>query len=216
MATLRLRTTVRHRVSNKIERPADSIHLRSFSASVLDSIVLLTPLRHGAKISGAQRNSHPNTRDSTMTALADLDKKLWKDLKKDAKIKSSGWFKKADASVGKHIAALNKSREKFESSKMAGDLLKYQAALNALADAFDAFSSKKGLDDLQDGADIKKEALRNQIEDWRRDIAAEKNLINTEIAKLKQAAGPNLEKLDELEAQKRIEFWNKSKLPWQF
>jgi hypothetical protein len=151
-----------------------------------------------------------------MTALADLDKKLWKDLKKDAKIKSSGWFKKADASVGKHIAALNKAREKFESSKMASDLLKYQAALNALADAFDAFSSKKGLDDLQDGANVKKEALRNQIEGWRRDIAAEKNLINTEIAKLQQAAGPNLEKLEQLEAQKRIEIWNRSKLPWQF
>jgi hypothetical protein len=151
-----------------------------------------------------------------MTALADLDKKLWKDLKKDAKIKSSGWFKKADASVGKHIAALNKARERFENSKMASDLLKYQDTLNALAAAFDAFSSKKGLDDLQDGADIKKEALRNQIEGWRRDIAAEQNVINTEIAKLKQLAGPNLEKLDRLEAQKRIEVWNKSKLPWEF
>lgn len=54
------------------------------------------------------------------------------------------------------------------------------------------------------------------MEGWRRDIAAEKNLINTEIAKLQQAAGPKLDKLDQLEAQKRIEFWNKSKLPWQF
>jgi hypothetical protein len=151
-----------------------------------------------------------------MTALAELDKKLWKELKKDAKIKSSGWFKKADASVGKHIAALNKAREKFESSKMASDLLKYQAALNSLATAFDAFSSKKGLDELQDGADVKKEALRDQIEDWRNDIAAERTLINSEIQKLQQAAGPNLEKLDQIEAQKRIEVWNKSKLPWQF
>jgi hypothetical protein len=151
-----------------------------------------------------------------MTALADLDKKLWKELKKDAKIKSSGWFKKADASVGKHIAALNKAREKFESTKMAGDLLKYQAALDTLAAAFDAFCSKKGLDELQDGADVKKEDLRDQIEDWRSDIAAEKSLLDIEIAKLKKAAGPNLEKLDQLEAQKRIEVWNKSKLPWQF
>ena len=184
--------------------------------SVQYSVSPLTPPRHGAKISGAQKDSHLNTRDNTIPALADLDKKLWKDLKKDAKIKSSGWFKKADASVGKHIATLNKAREKFESSKMASDLLKYQAALNALADAFDAFSSKKGLDDLQDGANLKKEALRNEIEGWRRDIAAEKNLINTEIAKLQQAAGPNLEKLDQIEAQKRIDVWNKSKLPWQF
>ena len=151
-----------------------------------------------------------------MTALADLDKKLWKELKKDAKIKSSGWFKKADASVGKHIAALNKAREKFESSKMASDLLKYQAALNTLSVAFDDFSNKKGLDQLQDGADVKKDALRQQIEGWRRDIATEKTLIDTEIQKLKAAAGPNLEKLDQLEAQKRIDIWNKSKLPWEF
>ena len=51
--------------------------------------------------------------------LGDLDGKFWKNLKKQAGIKSSGWFKKADASVGKHIEDLNKARLKFIDSDAA-------------------------------------------------------------------------------------------------
>ena len=64
--------------------------------------------------------------------------------------------------------------------------------------------------------DVNSGKLLCRSEGWRRDIAAEKDLINTEIAKLQQAVGPKLEKLGQLEAQKQIEFWNKSKLLWQF
>jgi hypothetical protein len=43
-----------------------------------------------------------------------------------------------------------------------------------------------------------------------------KELKKDAIQKLQKLAGPNLEKLDQIEAQKRIEVWNKSKLPWKF
>ena len=65
--------------------------------------------------------------------LSELDKKFWKELKKNAGIKSSGWLKKADAAVGAKIEALNKARGKFDTIGTTQELLKYIDALEELS-----------------------------------------------------------------------------------
>ncbi|MDX1948365.1 MAG: hypothetical protein SFU86_23450 [Pirellulaceae bacterium] len=142
-------------------------------------------------------------------SLAELDGKFWKTLKKQAGIKSSGWFKKADASVGKQIETLNKAREKFELSDLTEDLLSYQKALDKLAETFDKFVNKKGLDEVEEG-DLKKkekEELAADIKSWSEEIAAAKVDLDQKIKKLLLAVGGDLKKLDKLEKAKKKEVW---------
>lgn len=144
--------------------------------------------------------------------LADLDGKFWKTLKKQAGIKSSGWFKKADASVGKYIEALNKAREKFLHTDLSEDLLDYQKALDKLADTFDKFIDKKGLDEVDSGDLKKKEKddLLADIKAWGLEIAAAKEDLDKKLKKLVISTGGDLKKIDKLDRVKKKAVWDQS------
>ncbi len=137
--------------------------------------------------------------------LDDLDKKLWKKLKSNAGIKSSGFFKKADSSVGKFISAAVKARDKFTDSYLATDLVKYQDALKALDDAFDKFVTSKHLDEIDDG-DLKaneKKELAKEINAWRDEIDKLVNGMNSGVKTLFKAVDGDWEKFDKAEKGKR-------------
>ena len=143
-------------------------------------------------------------------SLDDLDKKLWKRLKKEAGIKSSKWFKKADASVGKYIESMNKAKKKFEQSQMATDLLKFQDALDDLNKAFNKFADAKHLDDIPD-TDLKadeKKKLYADIATWKDDIQDAKDKLDKKIKKLVNATGGDVKKINSMEAKKRVAVWN--------
>lgn len=144
--------------------------------------------------------------------LEDLDGKFWKTLKKNAGIKSSGFFKKADASVGKHIEALNKAREKFEYSQITEDLLDYQKKLDKLAETFDKFIDSKKLDEIgeEDLKKKEKEELASDIKEWSKEIAAAKEDLDKKLKKLLLAAKGDLKKLDVLDKEKKKAVWDKS------
>ena len=105
-------------------------------------------------------------------SLDELDKKTWKQMKKEAGIKSAGWFKKADASVGKYVEAAQKARKRFEDGALAEDLIKYQDALNNLSNAFDEFVKSKGLEKMEDGEleHSERKVLLQDIKDWKEEI----------------------------------------------
>ena len=144
--------------------------------------------------------------------LADLDGKFWKNLKKQAGVKSSGWFKKADASVGKHIEALNKAREQFVHTDLTEDLLKYQKALDKLAETFDKFVDKKELDEVDEG-DLKKKEKQDLAADilaWSKEIADAKADLDEKLKNLLLAVGGDLKKLDKLDRGKKKAVWDQS------
>lgn len=137
--------------------------------------------------------------------LEDLDKKLWKKLKSNAGIKSSGFFKKADSSVGKYIAAAVKARDKFTDTYLAEDLLKYQDALKKLDEAFDKFVTAKHLDDIDEG-DLKakeKKELADEIDSWRDQIDKLIKGLDSGVKTLYKGVGGDWEKFDKAEKGKR-------------
>jgi len=144
-------------------------------------------------------------------SLEELDSKFWKTLKKNAGIKSSGFFKKADASVGKHIEALNKAREKFEFTQLTEDLFSYQKALDKLADTFDKFVSAKHLDEIEEN-DLKKkekDELVLEIKKWSGQIATAKEDLDKKLKKFVASLGDKLDKFDSLEGPKKKVVWDK-------
>jgi hypothetical protein len=149
----------------------------------------------------------------TKIKIEDLDKKLWKELKKNAGIKNSSWFKKADAAVGKHLSAVGKARDKFEKGGyLLEDLLKYQSALQDLDKVFDKFMDTKGLDDVDEGelkAKEKKE-LAAEIEDWKEQIDTLLQGLDKGIKTLMKAVGNDVKKLDSAEKGKRKQIMDKT------
>ncbi len=146
--------------------------------------------------------------------LEDLDKKFWKELKKKAGIKSTGFFKKADAAVGSKIEAVNKARSRFVDIGTTAELLKYRDALQALSDTFDKFCSKKSLDDI-DETDVKKtekEQLVDDIEDWKKEIDDALTNLNKKFKQisttLEKKGGDKV--LESMDAEKRLDFWQKT------
>ena len=148
-----------------------------------------------------------------MASLDELDKKLWKKLKKDAGIKKAKWFKKADASVGKYIESMSKAKAKFESTKVTADLLSYMSALEDLEKVFGKFLDKKGLDAEIDDSDMKKgekEKLISEIDNWKKEISGETDGLKKKIAKINKSTGGDMKKIDALDAKNKKAFWDKS------
>lgn len=146
-------------------------------------------------------------------SIYDLDKKLWKELKKNAGVKKSKWFQKADAAVGKHIEAVVKARDKFESGGyLVSDLLKYQSAIEQLEKVFDKFVDSKGLAEIDDG-DLKKEEKKKlvaEITNWKNEL--DKILVGLDkgISTLLKAVNNDVDKLDKAEKGKRKEVLDKT------
>ena len=81
-----------------------------------------------------------------------LDKKfakVWQSLKKHAGVKSSPWFKKADAAVSKKVEAYQEALAEAQSG-LVEDLLKLGKALRDLEEAFVKFVDAKGLGQIGD------------------------------------------------------------------
>src|SRR5580692_8813792 len=83
-----------------------------------------------------------------------LEKKFtrtWQALKKNAGVKSSPWFKKADAAVTPKIEAYQKARAKAQSG-LVEDLLKLSKALQDFDNTFAKSADAKGLGQISDDA----------------------------------------------------------------
>jgi len=139
-------------------------------------------------------------------SLDHLDKKLWKKLKSNAGIKSTKLFTKADASVGKHIANMNKAKKKYQTTYMYADLLKYITELGKLRKSFDSFFDAKGLKEFE--AHDPKGQLGKEIQVWKKQIAeTEKELVK----KFKAADGKIKDKkvFEQADAKSKKEPWRK-------
>lgn len=104
--------------------------------------------------------------------LANLTKDGWSKLKKDAGIKSAGFFKKHDAAVGKAVASFQKARKKWAGTPGLQSSIDLFTAMSSLEKAFDKFLAAKEFKsdlakNLQD--DVKK--WRNQLNVLRADLA---------------------------------------------
>ena len=79
-----------------------------------------------------------------MAAILEKDfTKVWHELKKNAGVKSSPWFKKADAAVSKKVEAYQKAVAKAKSG-LSEDLLKVKSALEAMGTAFKKLPRRQG------------------------------------------------------------------------
>lgn len=147
--------------------------------------------------------------------LKDLDKQLWKELKKNAGIKKAGFFKKADASIGKYIENLNKAREKFQRDDLLEDLVEYHKALEKLAENFDKFVEVKHLDaiDEDDLNREQKEELRREITKWSQQIQTEYQSMLGAYRRINQLAEEQRTTINSLDKQKKKEVWKSIGVP---
>jgi hypothetical protein len=144
-----------------------------------------------------------------MAAILDKDfTKVWQGLKKNAGIKSSPWFKKADAAVSKKVEAYQKALAKAKSG-LAEDLLKVGEALTAMEQAFTKFVDAKGLDDIaeKDLKKAEKTALVNEIKKYKLEVTQERVSFDAKWKKLSELTGGDIKKIQALEASKKKELW---------
>jgi hypothetical protein len=145
-----------------------------------------------------------------MTAILEKDfTKVWQALKKNAGVKSSPWFKKADAAVSKKVEAYQKAVAKAKSG-LSSDLVKVKDALEAMDKAFKDFLDTKGLNEVKE-TDLKKtekETLVKEITNYKREVEEEKKKFEVQFKKLMAACKNDLKKIDSLDAKKKVEIWD--------
>ena len=134
--------------------------------------------------------------------------KLWQSLKKHAGVKSSPWFKKADAAVSKKVEAYQEALAKAQSG-LVEDLLKLGKALRDLEEAFVKFVDAKGLGQISDG-DVKKaekKTLVAEINRYKAEVQHERTTFDSRLRSALSAADNDLKKLESIEAAKKKELW---------
>ncbi len=89
-------------------------------------------------------------------------KAQWTNLKANAGIAKSPWYKKADAAVGPALAKLEAARNKWKAAKNADNARGYINALDDLNTAFQNFLAKKDLSAAGD--------LKASIEGWVQEV----------------------------------------------
>jgi hypothetical protein len=140
-----------------------------------------------------------------------LDKKftkVWQSLKKSAGVKSSPWFKKADAAVSSKVEAYQKALAKAQSG-LVEDLLKLGKALKNMEEAFVKFIDAKGLSQISD-SDVKKTEKENLIAEINRlktEVQHELSIFESRLKSALSAADNDIKKLESLEASKKKELW---------
>ena len=140
-----------------------------------------------------------------------LDKKfakVWQSLKKSAGVKSSPWFKKADAAVSMKVEAYQKALEKAQSG-LTSDLLKMGKALAELEEAFVKFVDAKGLGQISD-TDVKKTektAFITEINRYKLEVQHERATFDARLKSALSAADNDIKKLESLDAEKKKELW---------
>jgi hypothetical protein len=139
-----------------------------------------------------------------------LDKKftrLWQSLKTSSGVKSSSWFKKADAAVSKKIEAYQSALAAAHSG-LVEDLLKLAKALQELEEAFVKFVDAKELGQISD--DVKKaekDAFVVEINRFKADVQHERSAFESRLRSALSAADNDLKKLESIEANKKKELW---------
>ena len=134
--------------------------------------------------------------------------KVWQSLKKNAEVKSSPWFKKADAAVSAKFEAYQDALSKAQSG-LVEDLLKLGKALRDLEEAFVKFVESKELGQISDG-DVKKtknQGLVQQINRYKTEVQHERSLFDSRLKSALSAADNDLKKLESIEASKKKELW---------
>jgi hypothetical protein len=140
-----------------------------------------------------------------------LDKKftkVWQSLKKNAGVKSSPWFKKADAAVSSKVEAYQKALAKAQSG-LVEDLLKLGKTLHDMEEAFVKFVDAKGLGQISD-TDVKKaekQAFVVEINRYKAEVQHERSLFDSRLKSALAAADNDLKKLESIEASKKKELW---------
>ncbi|MGO9112658.1 MAG: hypothetical protein ACLP9L_25785 [Thermoguttaceae bacterium] len=140
-----------------------------------------------------------------------LDKKftkIWQSLKNNAGVKSSPWFKKADAAVSTKVEAYQEALLKAQSG-LVEDLLNLGNALRDLEDAFVKFVDAKGLGQVDD-TDMKvaaKATLVAEINRYKAKVQHERTFFDSRLKSALAAADNDLKKLESIEASKKKELW---------
>ncbi len=133
--------------------------------------------------------------------------KLWQSLKKHAGVKSSPWFKKADAAVSKKVEAYQEALAKAQSG-LVEDLLKLGETLRDLEQSFVKFVDAKGLGQIEgDVKEIEKKTFAAEINRCKAEIQHERNTFDSRLRSALSAADNDLKKLESIEAAKKKELW---------
>jgi len=140
-----------------------------------------------------------------------LDKKftqVWQSLKKSAGVKSSPWFKKADAAVSMKVEAYQKALAAARSG-LVEDLLKLGNALRDLEKAFVKLVDVKAIDQIGDNDAKKgdKSSLVAEFERCKAEIQHERNLFDSRLKSALAAAGNDFKNLESVEDSKKKELW---------
>ena len=115
-------------------------------------------------------------RDADPTSF---DSKTWKKVKKEAGIKKTGFLKKSDASVGKHLKSYQSAFKKYQANladplgqgvKACQDML---VANRKLQDSFDSFlGAKEFKSDLAKDLQAECTAMKKKLEDQHKALAS--------------------------------------------
>lgn len=111
----------------------------------------------------------------------------WSELKSNAGIAKSPWYKKADADVGPALDKMDKAKDKWKKAKTLDNARQYQAALGDLHKAFQKFLHKKDLSAAGD--------LKAKIEGWVTEVEAKHEKLAEKIAALKEDDKKQLAKI---------------------
>ncbi len=142
---------------------------------------------------------------------SNLDKKfvkIWQSLKNHAAVKSSPWFKKADAAVSKKATAYQEALHKAQSG-LVDDLLALGKALRDLEEAFVKSVDAQGLSKIGDG-DVKRGDLAPLVAElnrYRSEVQHERSLFDSRLKTALSAADNDLKKLELIETGKKREIW---------
>lgn len=111
----------------------------------------------------------------------------WSDLKSDAGIAKSPWYKKADAAVGPALDKLEKAKAQWKKAKNSDNAKSYLAALSDLHNAFRKFLNKKDLTAAG--------ALKTRIEGWMTEVEDKHEKL---VAKMPELEGKNAKQLEKI------------------
>ena len=134
--------------------------------------------------------------------------KVWQALKKNAGIKSSPWFKKADAGLSKKVDAYQKAFSEAQSGTIE-DLLKLGKALQNLDAAVVKHIDAKGLSQISDD-EARKAGMRTlliEINRFRAEVQHERATFDSRLRAAASAADNDLKRLESLEPVRKKELW---------
>jgi hypothetical protein len=134
--------------------------------------------------------------------------KVWQSLKKNTEVKSSPWFKKADAAVSEKLEAYQEAFVKAQSGLVA-DLLALGKALRDLEQALVKFVDAKALRQISD-SEVKKtgnETLAAAISRCKAEVQHGRTVFESRLKSALSAVDHDLKKLESIEAGKKKELW---------